>query len=376
MTEIHEEDTSLGLPKEMTRRTGVWVAAYIIAVIATCFVGYKLYAAVMGNGTSTAWAVALLLLWVAATFGSLAFIQIYTGPVPDNKNGAGEAPRSWFVFAYAFMVVALGLAIVPFTILTADEELGKQPISVLLGCVEGTDKSLPQELQCAKKGDAPRELWILNVGGAVQKKENCSNGCNLIRGGLAVPLYVVILALFGGAISLTRRVPEYQKRAAADYKQTQANEPKLELPVVREYLVFQIVQYISAPLIAVTAYYAIRPTDVPSSVALAFVSGFASESVLLMIRRTLEKITPSAPKVPGRGSVSVRVEKDGKAVDGAIVRIVGQPTLRAKVDNNKRYVFDLVPAGEHAIEVKFGAETKNVKVDVSDGQVATCEIKM
>ena len=31
-----------------------------------------------------------------------------------------------------------------------------------------------------------------------------------INGGLVVPLYVVVLALFGGAISMTRRVPEYQ----------------------------------------------------------------------------------------------------------------------------------------------------------------------
>lgn len=191
-----------------------------------------------------------------------------------------------------------------------------------------------------------------------------------------MPLYVVIIALIGGAISLTRRVPEYQKQAAPNYKQTEADQEKLELPLVREYLVFQIVQYVSAPLIAVAAYYAIKPTDTPSSVALAFVSGFASEPILLMIRGIVEKITPKPAKVTAQGSVSVGVEKGAVAVTDAEVSIVGLPTLKAKLDGDKRYVFDSVPAGEHAIEIKSGTDARTVKVNVGAGKVATCEIKL
>ena len=60
----------------------------------------------------------------------------------------------------------------------------------------------------------------------------------------------------------------------------------------REYLVFQIMQVISAPLIAVTAYYLVEPGSRATSVALAFTSGFASETVLLVIRALVEKMGP------------------------------------------------------------------------------------
>src|SRR5439155_8420943 len=104
-----------------------------------------------------------------------------------------------------------------------------------------------------------------------------------VRGGLVVPLYFVIVSLMGGAVGLLRRVPEIQRRSEHDYVGTE-KEPKLLPGEVRERLGFQIIQFISAPLIAVTAYHAIAPESRTASVALAFTSGFASESILLMIR--------------------------------------------------------------------------------------------
>jgi hypothetical protein len=52
-------------------------------------------------------------------------------------------------------------------------------------------------------------------------------------------------------------------------------------------------QVISAPLIAITAYYLIEPELRATSVALAFTSGFASETVLLAIRALVEKLKPN-----------------------------------------------------------------------------------
>jgi hypothetical protein len=43
-----------------------------------------------------------------------------------------------------------------------------------------------------------------------------------VSGGLVVPLYVIILSVMGGAINMTRRVPEYQERADVSL-----DEPKL-----------------------------------------------------------------------------------------------------------------------------------------------------
>lgn len=146
-----------------------------------------------------------------------------------------------------------------------------------------------------------------------------------IHGGIVVPLYVVVLALIGGAVSMTRRVPEYQRQvwmhywcddeggktpagppvpeqgaaAGAAPDSAAAQQPDKEVtvitgPAAREYLVFQLMQVISAPLIAIVAYYAFAPKNPAASVAVGFASGFTSETILLGIRGLAEKLTPSS----------------------------------------------------------------------------------
>jgi hypothetical protein len=57
---------------------------------------------------------------------------------------------------------------------------------------------------------------------------------------VVVPLYVIVLALFGSAVSMTRRVPEYQGHSM-DAQDSLTNVK------ARENLVFEIMQVISAP---------------------------------------------------------------------------------------------------------------------------------
>ncbi|MCK5353608.1 MAG: hypothetical protein KAJ63_00705, partial [Methyloprofundus sp.] len=103
--------------------------------------------------------------------------------------------------------------------------------------------------------------WLFNIGGRVVCGKYRLDTCE-ITGGLVVPLYFVVLALLGGAISLTRRVPEYQKRSAENYQGTvNAKESFMSYEQVRESLAFQIIQFISAPLIAIVAYHLIEPTE-------------------------------------------------------------------------------------------------------------------
>ena len=143
----------------------------------------------------------------------------------------------------------------------------------------------------------------------------------MVYGGLAVPWYFIMLAIMGAAVSMARRVPEYQRDVHVPDPSDDAKDPVTPVdpakpapiakddgkspgpdvksntlsPVqVRELLVFQIMQVLSAPLIAITAYNAMMPTSRSSSVALAFASGFASESVLLVISSIAEKIKPEA----------------------------------------------------------------------------------
>ncbi len=142
-----------------------------------------------------------------------------------------------------------------------------------------------------------------------------------ITGGLVVPLYVIVLALVGGAISMTRRVPEYQRRAL-DVRDPLTNAE------AREYLVFQIMQVFTAPLIAVTAYYIYRPATPVESVVLGFASGFASEPILVMIRALVDKLRP-AIQAPQPNPISVAVTPSS-----ATVQPKGTTQFSAKVSGS------------------------------------------
>jgi hypothetical protein len=132
--------------------------------------------------------------------------------------------------------------------------------------------------------------WVLNIGGWP-----ITHGRSRppeMRGGIAVPLYFLVLALMGGAVSLARRIPEIQKRADPSFVSTDSQQ-KLTPSEAREYVVFQIMQFVAAPIIAVTAYYLVNPATQAMFVTLGFVSGFASEPILLLIRGAAEKVSPT-----------------------------------------------------------------------------------
>jgi len=111
----------------------------------------------------------------------------------------------------------------------------------------------------------------------------------VVHGGLAVPWYFVTLAILGAAVSLARRVPEYHRRAISA-------EDSLDAATTREYLEFQILQVLSAPLIAVAAYNLVAPTSISTSAVLGFSSGFSSETVLLAIRGLLDRAVKAEPE--------------------------------------------------------------------------------
>lgn len=58
-------------------------------------------------------------------------------------------------------------------------------------------------------------------------------------------------------------------------------------------------QFASAPLIAITAYQVLDPASQAGAVALAFLAGFGSETILLMIRGVANGLHPRAA-LPGR----------------------------------------------------------------------------
>lgn len=152
-------------------------------------------------------------------------------------------------------------------------------------------------------------LWLVSIGGVTARRyQPVFDGKSPLRpdansrfeprqfvevqGGLTVPLFVVVLAYIGGAVSLSRRIPEYQRRAHKNYQPTES-EPAMEAFQARESVVFQIMQLVSAPFLALTSWYIVGPTTLANAVGLAFITGFLSEHVLLMIRGMAEGIRPA-----------------------------------------------------------------------------------
>ena len=137
-----------------------------------------------------------------------------------------------------------------------------------------------------------------------------------VLGGVAVPLFVVVLALIGGAVSISRRIPEFQRRNDRNYVPT-ADEPAMPAFRVRESVVFQIMQLVSAPFLAIATLQVIEPNNLASASTLAFATGFFSETILYMIRGMVNGLKPELTKVAGAAMVNLsgRVAWDGEPAD-------------------------------------------------------------
>jgi hypothetical protein len=303
-------------------------------------------------------------LLLAAGAGAAWFAFAFTGNPVLRRDEQVK-------FAYFFVIASFAVLTVPPFV--KSQSIGNEPIGIISGCVENTEAV---ELRCrpepapaqdgAQAGQqndrggeaAPvppeqtgtaRNQWLVNIGGALapQAPGSCTGNpseCKIgspknravVSGGIVVPLPFVIIALFGGAISLSRRVPEIQKRSEPDYVGSEA-EPALGMPQAREFLAFQILQFVSAPLIAITAHQVIAPQSQASAVALAFLAGFGSETILLMIRGIANGLQPQSvtrpPNRAGTGKDAAAEPAPGGTVGtvGTIGSANGQAPLSASL---------------------------------------------
>ena len=268
--------------------------------------------------------------------------------------------------------------------------LRERPIAIFIGCtLDSKAKNLRceelkkenvinpvDENQSQPQATPPVSIgqaWVINIGGYIEKcnPDNSNNEygksptCE-VREGLLIPLYFIILALMGGSISLTRRLPELQKQAGSEHIATE-RQPKLSQYEFREHLIFQMVQFISAPFLAILAYYLIEPSNTTNAVVLAFAAGFASETILLMVRSLANKITPANNAAPQYGAVTGVVtfgDKDpnlaGKPVDKIEVSLSGSPQIQSITDAQGFYMLGNVPVGDHSI--LFTNKEKGVEI--------------
>ena len=364
--------------KSWLKNPKIWLTGFLMAVF-----GQVVYAS-SDNPDQSRWGdwnwIGIILF--IAVFASLvvAFIWLFTTSASVEEVGGLSADHKIRInlirFSYCFMFIALAVAIIPFMFQISGDKTGitRRPIALFLGCSK--DRNIAKELACEINGRKPvqKRQWVISIGGRIKHCPR-SKGEFCVDGGLMVPLYFVVLALIGGAVSLTRRIPEYQRLSSPSYIGTE-KEPKLDFGSLRASLIFQIVQFVSAPFIAGVAYYLISPDNRAYSVALGFTAGFASETILVMIGSVVEKIKPAGVPLRRTGATSGIVIDSGtqKGVADAKVTVVGEPGLSKQTDGNGHFVIHEVPVGERVIEASAHNRNALAKVTVEAGKVGECHI--
>lgn len=214
------------------------------------------------------------------------------------------------------------------------------------------------------------------------KKEEAYPSFTIVQSGFVVPYYVLLLAFVGGAISLTRKIPEYQKQSEPHYVGT-ADAPPLDAYEIRENVIFEIMQLITAPFIAMVAFYAFAPATTAGGITVSFLSGFASGVILLQLRGLAEGLAPaltariSSPNTAQLGSVTGKVVDATKPVPGASVSVVGVSTVAAvKTAQDGTFALKGVPQGTQNITAAWDNKTATGSASVTAGGTATVTITL
>jgi len=375
----------------------------------------------------------LLALVVVGLLGlAVSFPIVFRADVGAKDEHKNERRiRRVILYSYSFAALSLAGSVLPFFVYPSlvpklYDVMLKSPVGIVLGCSE-TERAKEEAKETAqekpkpsaKPGQAKEQAqgavdqgpaqpspksdkvraeidcsqdsyqWVVNIGGMTLAPKDSKDGSlsqevpdkkppwwprARIQGGLVVPLYFIVLSLIGAAISLTRRVPEYHRRYSIHYVPT-PDKPRLDRAAVREYLTFQVVQFLSAPLLAVVAYYLIAPESRAGLIALGFTAGFSSEAILLLIRSLVEKISPTREAGPQTGAVSGNVVQGGKPVDKATVT-VGKTNLKTETDPNGLFVIHGVAVGTREIEGSHGGQSKTLQVTIEAGKTTVCRIQL
>jgi len=350
------------------------------------------------------------------------FIVCFTAP-----SGASYL-RHVYVFAYAFTFGSFALLVTPFVSTQDEASVSSEAptvgvLQLVRGCVHhafGDEvggvspvglcprkswPGLPEKSQSKDaveptasraEPDSGQEVdryyhWMISMGGVTVRKfvpiispcvagcEGASNGKRLsyveVHGGLALPLFVVVLSFIGGAVSLSRRIPEYQRRSEEAYVPTE-REAKMAPFQAREAVVFQIMQLVSAPFLAMATWYIVTPSTLGAAALLAFGTGFASEPLLMMIRGMVEGIRPEGTRVPAsRLGVITGTVKGAPAGELIQVKVL-DTNLMVETDPQGRYAIPGVPVGKAVVEARSGKRVSACAVNVQESPPAMADFDL
>ena len=235
---------------------------------------------------------------------SAHFIVVFTRDLPEQANSNSNRAdsqmshklRAVFIYGYVIMLASLCFSALPF--LVPFDNVARQhpalvPAGVIVGCRSGDCQSVETDPQWYLHIGSSLSWVDISLGSATESDGEArirgSSGVFVLNGGMRVPLYVVVLALMGGAVSMIRRVPEYQRQVLGELVKT--DEKEISPIRARELIVFQIMQLFSAPLLAITSFAVLDPGTVMLGALLGFFSGFASESILLRLRTAADSLS-------------------------------------------------------------------------------------
>jgi hypothetical protein len=303
------------------------------------------------------WTVVVLCASIA-----IGLITLFTGDLTRRKS------RILFSITYIMTFMSLAVPIGAIVLVSKSQYAVEMMEEAPVGLIKGTARGIqnPQ--------------WLVNLGGAVSPRQPASDkstpgptqnadgngpapapspaasasprptpastanpradelrpvpGYPSVQGGLAVPFYVLILAMLGAGINMTKKVPDIQKRhdieALPDDSQSMVSAA-LKAPVtalvssrprvnteegtvavsgIRKDLIDTYMGLISAPFLAIAVYYLLQviATNIaePVLVLVAFATGFISDSIVTAITQLASEMINKRPSTPPRSGTKKR----------------------------------------------------------------------
>jgi len=197
----------------------------------------------------------------------------------------------------------------------------------------------------APAGTPAETQWLVNIGGVLT-----ANG--ELKGGVAIPLLILVLSLVGAAINMLRKLPHflnlYEAIPNGGVDVSGAGESGEDLRAgLFQYFVYILV----SPFIAMTAYCLMNIVNYTNTNALmivAFSVGFISDSVVEAILSKAESLFGGKPAPAAAPVTAPAAAPVAASAAAAVPAPLGAPAVAATPASLRTAAQILAEAGEHA----------------------------
>ncbi len=240
----------------------------------------------------------------AEEFGYLGLVKIYAAPVlivfaflvstllvfmmDPTKRAAKYAV--WVVYASGWLFLLVGL--VGPLLISASPSAETLIRTTPVGIAKVTTEKI-RDLQ-----------WTINIGGTIGSD-------NVLKGGYAVPLFVLVLGIVGGVINMLLKLPDFLR----DYEAVQAGDASeaARVSTLRDNVFKYFVYILTGPFLGMMVYSLVTLADYTNALALS-IMGF---SVGFVSDRIVQTLLVVAGNVLNRAS-SVFRDRTGDPVEPAV----------------------------------------------------------